>query len=698
MRDFCLIIVALLAFAGIEVRAASADSTAQAAGQDSIFREVDLGGVTVEGRMAIQKDDHTNYMPTKRQVDASASGISLLARMMIPKLLVDHIGKTVKNADGTAPTIYIDNRMADATEADRLRPKDIVRVEYYDRPSPDFPGSQTVLNFITRKYDRGGYVDLRTSAYAYPWPDYGDCSLQASFDVNKFNVTLYAGSDFSREDTPGTTGTEYVGLANPFTKQATALGMETKTRNHYGLLRTKYRTEKTTAMLDLGFSWSEMPTNHERTLVSYSPQAYPASDAVTDTRSRNATPSARFFLATEVAKGHKLRVEANGWYGDNTYSRTYTEGALPAVVTDSKEKQYWAEAMLNYNADLKHDNSIGAMLYGNFSSNRTTYTGTMAADQRIDDGVVLFEPGYSHTFAKRLMLYLRMGLYWDIYRVKGIGTVSKLLPRPGATINYKINERNSVYAYWYMASNVPQMANYNNTEQRVNQYTVQRGNPHLDITKVHFVNASYNLSLKNANISVYGSSTIYTDYTKPYYMDEGGTLVSTYITDGKYVSYVAGVSASLFFFKRSLQLTPTLQYSGQRITGLNSTDSGRPLFALTGNYYIKNFSIMAQYVTKRRSIMWGSYIHEMPQFYMVELSWHHKGLHVAVGSQLFFEDSYAMRTWADHGVYRFDNSTTTSLNGRKAYVSLSYSFDFGRKKVEREKMEVQKGSSGIMRL
>ena len=36
--------------------------------------------------------------------------------------------------------------------------------------------------------------------------------------------------------------------------------------------------------------------------------------------------------------------------------------------------------------------------------------------------------------------------------------------------------------------------------------------------------------------------------------------------------------------------------------------------------------------------------------------------------------------------------------GGKAYVSLSYSFDFGRKKVEREKLDVQKGSSGIMRL
>ena len=66
------------------------------------------------------------------------------------------------------PAIYIDNRKADAKEADRLRPKDMVRVEYYDRPSASFPGEATVLNFITRKYDRGGYVDARTATYLYP--------------------------------------------------------------------------------------------------------------------------------------------------------------------------------------------------------------------------------------------------------------------------------------------------------------------------------------------------------------------------------------------------------------------------------------------------------------------------------------------------------------------------------------------------
>ena len=103
---------------------AQADSAAVAK-RDSIYKQMELGGVTVEGRTAIQKDDHTAYMPTQRQVDAANSGMRLLSNLMIPKLLVNLADHSVKNADGSAPAIYIDNRKADATEATFSLPRGI---------------------------------------------------------------------------------------------------------------------------------------------------------------------------------------------------------------------------------------------------------------------------------------------------------------------------------------------------------------------------------------------------------------------------------------------------------------------------------------------------------------------------------------------------------------------------------------------
>ena len=687
--------------AAATAQTAAPDSTGAAgnvAAADSVARQVALDGVTVEGRTAIQKADHTVYMPTRRQADASNSGISLLSRMMIPKLVVDNIGKGVKNADGTTPAIYIDNRKADPTEADRLRPKDIVRVEYYDRPTASFPGEKTLLNFITRKYDRGGYVDLRTRTYVYPWLERGSYSAQAGFDTKKLNFTLYAGTNFANEETDGASGTEYVGLAAPFTKRTTGLGKTNKTRTHYGMLRTTYRTEKTTAYLDLGLNWSESPTSRDGASVDYSPQAYTASVASTDVRSRNVAPSASLFLETMIAKGHRLRFDANYVHDDNSLDRTYTEGSLPPVVMNTEENQDMVDATLTYMADVGHGNSFSCFVYGNYRNDRVAYWGTSDADQGLSEGSLLARASYQHTIARRVGFMLSPGIYWDVYRVKGFEKVSKAYFWPQAGLNVMVSKRSAAYFNWSMATTMPELGILNNTEQRVNQYTVMRGNPYLDVQKNHFLNAGYSLSLNNANISVYGGYTINNDYTKPSYFDEAGTLVSTYITDGKFVGYTAGASASLSLLKRSLQLSATVNYSGQRITGLRSCSNDDWMLHLSGNYYIKNFSVSAQYITRQRIITGAGFYQELPPQYGVELAWHHKGLNVTVGSRHFFSDDYTIHTWGDYGIYRFDFDVADALRARVAYVELSYSFDFGRKKVKREKMEVQKGSSGIMKL
>lgn len=76
----------------------------------------------------------------------------------------------------------------------------------------------------------------------------------------------------------------------------------------------------------------------------------------------------------------------------------------------------------------------------------------------------------------------------------------------------------------------------------------------------------------------------------------------------------------------------------------------------------------------------------------------HKGLYMELGCRNPFERDYVSREWFDFGVYRYDRSDVSRANGRMAWLQLSYSFDFGRKKVERTELEVDRGSSGIMKM
>ena len=675
----------------------SADSTRTAVGRDSVYKQVELGEVRVDGRTAIQRDDHISYMPTRRQVDASSSGVSLLARMMIPKLMVNLAEGSVKNADNTEPSVYIDNRKASVTEADRLRPKDIVRVEYYDRPSASFPGEATVLNFITRKYDRGGYVDARTTTDFFSAFLSGRYQAQVAVDTKKFNVALLGGTALSRDDAPGTSGTERYALPEPFVKQTAAVEGLTEGRTYYGKLRTTYRTDNTYVYADVGLNWDETPTDRHLAAVSYSPEAYPATEALTVTRSRNATPAASLYMYRKIKEGQSMNLHVTYSHGDNTYNRAYTEGELPTVVSDTRENTNRLLGAMQYNADLGHNNALVGAVFFNCTGSRATYAGTVAADQGLDSRSVMAALAYSHTVGKRLTLLAQVGPAWQGYRIKGAGRVSQFYVSPYLTARYAFNDRNSVSASWHLTSSMPMLSYFNTTEQRVNQYEVRRGNPDLKMAKSHTVSINYNLSLKNANISLFGSGNIVNDQPKALYRVEGETMVGTYVTDGGYRSYTVGCASTLYLLRRSLQLSAQLKLEGQKMAGLYAQAHRRFIYSLSASYFVGNFSFAAQYVPENGLMQSNGMLWEWPQYYYLSAAWAHKGWNVEVNCAHVFESDYARHSWFDYGAYSIDSHMRQN-SLRSVGVKVAYSFDFGRKKVKRTSLEVEKGVSGIMKM
>lgn len=686
--------VYVLAFSSVSL-AAAVDSTSVR--RDSIYKHVDLGGVTVEGRTAIQKDDHINYMPTQRQVDASASGIGLLARMMIPKLMVDRLKGTVKNVDNTTPAIYIDDRKADAVELDRLRPKDIVRVEYYDRPSIKFPADQTALNIITRKYDRGGYVDIRTSTMVMPIVQSGSYVAQAGFDTRKLSIGLLAGTSFNKDDAPGTSGTECYGLSVPFTKQVSAIEGLTKTRTHFGKLRLSHRSDGIVAYADFGLNWTDNPVNRYRARVDYSPGLYPSSESVTDATSRNVAPSAVLYFQKKWTDERVFRLNVKYVYTDNTYDRTYTEGSLEPIVTNANENVNNFVADATYIHPLGKDKTLGARVVGLFTGSRATYAGTMAAESGINTGKLTFFPMYRQVFFNKLSVSLSSSLDWEVYNIKRVRRLSRVFVRPAVYLNYAFNKRNSVNVAWSMASNEPQMTAYNSTEQRVNQYMVTRGNPDLDIAMAHFLNANYTLTAKNLNFSLMANGLIYTDNVGSHYFVEDDKMVQTFSSDGNYYDCTLGGAVTWSLFKRSLQISGMAFWKGQKLTGPHARGYAYPLFSMTAAYYLKNFSFLAQLTSKMKQMNFRGQVMEVPFYTYFSVAWAHKGLQIEAYCANIFNNKYSVARSGDYGVYRYDQNTRYN-NYQVVSVNVSYSFDFGRKKVERTKLDVDKGTSGIMTL
>ena len=151
----------------------------------------------VKGQSIIRKDDRLIIIPDKQQVKHAWTGYDLLYNLMIPGIDVDRRAGTVKTLGGNV-TLYINGRKTDYREVQNLRPRDIVRVEFWDVPIGEFAGDVASINYITRPQTTGGYVSMdadQTIGYLK-----GNYNVAAKVMKENTSYTLYGGHQMQRHD------------------------------------------------------------------------------------------------------------------------------------------------------------------------------------------------------------------------------------------------------------------------------------------------------------------------------------------------------------------------------------------------------------------------------------------------------------------------------------------------------------------
>ena len=128
--------------------------------QDSLRTHV-LKEVTVVSENHKAITDGVEYIPTPEERRRSADPYTLLSRMMMSGLKVDVMDKTIKTVYREDVHVFIDGAEAKDWELKSIRPKEVACVRFLQSPSdPRYKGYTSVVDFILRKYDYGGYVAL----------------------------------------------------------------------------------------------------------------------------------------------------------------------------------------------------------------------------------------------------------------------------------------------------------------------------------------------------------------------------------------------------------------------------------------------------------------------------------------------------------------------------------------------------------
>lgn len=132
---------------------------AQTQASDSIAKNVTLNEVTVTASNIVRVDDHLQIRPNEQQRRHASTGYELLENIMLPGVIVNTRSGKVE-AMGMAATLYLNGQVCDAQDIRMLRPRDIEKIEYHDIPSGKYAKDKIAINFITKQYKYGGYVQM----------------------------------------------------------------------------------------------------------------------------------------------------------------------------------------------------------------------------------------------------------------------------------------------------------------------------------------------------------------------------------------------------------------------------------------------------------------------------------------------------------------------------------------------------------
>lgn len=651
-----------------------------------------ISEVVVESRRSIGM---TAYIPNRYQTNSANSGIGLLSNLMIPGLDVNRITGTVEARDQRKISYYIDGRESSQQEVEALRPKDIVRVEYHDQPTGLFAGKELVLNYVLRRYDYGGYVDLRTHTTALYTS--GDYSGRVTLDRKKTRYSAVVGTTFANDNDSYSETNSLLRFDNPIERTQSSGNGKNRTRSYYGMLQTVLQTQKMSFVANGGLLWNDSPINEYKAGVSYNPAVSPTSEINVSSSSKNLKP----FLTTntQISLGnHQYLIGAASYnYTRNKYDRSYIEDKTD-ILSMAKEDAHNAYVDLNYYKAWNNGNTLMVGANQFLTTNDINYSGTIASDQSLLSSSTILGMNYSVRGIKKLSLTAGISADFNYYSVNDKKSHFGVYLRPYIQGTYMPNLKNSLSFRARLMNSMASTSFLNATEQIVDKYEIVRGNPDLDVMKYLSGYVGYNLDLGVWSLNAFVNYFSTLDMAKAYYYSENGMMVNTKITDGNFYSLQYDLSNTLTLLNKQLLITAGAFLKQSFVRGdLYHLKQHWYGWMAKVNGYVGNFSFSAYFNSKIKWILSSPYLYTIRPDYGLSASYGSKGFFVEIGARkLFDKESYTV-TSLDTPYYRYSTKSFSEADGRQVYIKLSYNFDFGRK-TQRGNINVDTSvSSGILK-
>lgn len=475
-------------------------STAAITFAQNVDKSITLDEVTVRASKVVNKPDGMVIYPTDSQRQASTNGYSFLEKLTLPNLRVDNINHTISAIDNRGGVqLRINGIIVDKPEMTALDPKDILRVDFIDKPGVRYGESIAyVINIITRRNDSGYSVGtditsaittIQGDGMVYGKWNKGKSEWSVSYDINggkskgsnilqNANYTLTDGSIYTIERNDVETLRKYI--------------------SHNAKLTYNWADSTTTVFqTSLSGALNKTPDNYSIKEIIDGNHSYKATSR---DGSKDLSPVLDIYFFRQLTPKQSIIANAVGTFISTKTNSFYDEGTPYKYNVDGKSASLLSEMI--YENRLKPF-TLSAGLNYRYKHTRNDYTGDASARTRMNDNK-LYAYGEIKGSIKQFQYSLGTGVSY-IHYTQNKHTYNFWTYRPKLTLTYNPSNELQMSYTFQMQERTSRIAMTSDAAIRTNSMEWTVGNPDLKPSRdmEHRLLVSYNTNRLQSFIEGY---------------------------------------------------------------------------------------------------------------------------------------------------------------------------------------------------
>lgn len=645
----------------------------------TIFRHNELDEVVVTSSPRIETATKAIWYPSKQDQRYSTNGYQLVDNMNIPDIVSSSHNQSINVLSGQRVQCLINGIEAQPDEVATLSAKDIVRIEFQRTPGGKYVGKGGVMNFITRQYDYGGNVYLSADeGFAY---QYGDYLAFANYKRDALTLSVTGSFKWNNEHKLSSSDNVFYLNSGTMSQTICPLAATKNSRNLYGRLKIGHTKNNHSFNASIEISANDIPTDSTTSLTSYSGIFKQQSISSKHSSANALSPKLNVDYTLSINGNQYLNVSGSASYGRNKYSGMLSETGFDDILTDSKEHNQSYTGALAYYYYLKNNSVLGFNFHHDSKIFSDNYWGSSKSKQKLNTGFTSALIQWQQTLPSlNLFYYLSAGCSYTNTDINGKkdNYWNPVIYYGG---NYAINQSQSVSLNGNYLHTIFSPEYKNDLVLPTSFFQTTVGNPNLGVIRAFQNYLTYNVSFNKFRMSLSYDFMVYLDNISNKYYTKDDVLYKTMINDGNFYSNRIIFSASYGMINNSLRLSghSIAEFFHLKGNEYNCKHNGiRGSLSLA--YYIDGWSFKALYTTPYKTFSMSDpvYFKNVMQYGII-VSWNHDNLQIEAGAENFANKYRTNSRYFYYGSWSINTTDKFSSKGRNMYVSITYTFPYGRK-------------------